>query len=81
MGYLFLNTDDEGFNLKRSCELNEWDERVGFNEFSLDFFLLLLHLHVCTSTIVTQVLHLTLQHQTNRQKQRSTCLTTWNGKT
>ena len=44
MGYLFLNTDDEGFNLKRSCELNEWDERVGFNEFSLDFFLKILFL-------------------------------------
>ena len=36
------------------------------------------HLQVCTSIMVTHVLHLTLQHQTNRQKQRSTCRTTCN---
>ena len=34
------------------------------------------YLHVWTSIMVTQVLHLTLQHQTKRQKQRSTCFTT-----
>jgi len=35
------------------------------------------YLHVWTSIMVTHVLHLTLQHQTKRQKHRSTFFTTY----